>query len=104
MLGITDAWIIWSQVGILFPGLRFHESACKENTMPLHETIELTKLRQAQQALHQLVAAGFDFDGGYRAAIADLDQVIVRLVASRWRGVANDPGTLAAARSFASAA
>ncbi len=67
---------------------------------PLNETIELTKLRQAQQALHQLVAAGFDIDGGYRAAIIDLDQVIVRLVASRWRGVANDPGTLAAARSM----
>ena len=67
---------------------------------PLHETIELTKLRQAQQALHQLVAAGFDIDGGYRAAIIDLDQVIVQLVASRWRGVANDHGTLAAARSM----
>jgi hypothetical protein len=72
--------------------------------MPIPEKIDLSKLRQAQHALQQLIAAGFDVDGSHRAALNDLDRVITRVVASRWRGVAQDSDAVAAVRALERAA
>jgi hypothetical protein len=43
-------------------------------------------------------------DGSHRAALNDLDRLITRVVASRWRGVAQDCEAVAAIRALERAA
>ena len=54
--------------------------------MIVPEKRDLARLRQAQHALGQLVAEGFDQDGSHAAALSEIDRTITAMVAAKWRG------------------